>query len=131
MPVRTYWHDENKNIFITEVEGTWSLDDFYKYFEEAEAIIRQIDHPVVLISDLSKSGRAPKQFLSAGRYLSKKRLPNVRMTIMVGISSFGRTLITIMSRTYPTARKSHIARSMDEAIEMAKQALSSVDTPTK
>lgn len=130
MPVRTRWHDEAKTIFITEVEGTWSLDDFYRYFAEAEAIIKAIPHPVVLISDMSKSGRAPKQFLSAGRYMSKRRLPNVQMSVLVGISSFGRTLITIMSRTYPGSRKSVLARSMDEAIELAQKALSQADIST-
>jgi hypothetical protein len=93
-------------------------------------VIKDIPHEVVLISDLSKSGRAPKQFLSAGRFLSKRRLPNVRSTIIVGISQFGRTLITIMARTYPSARRSILARSMDEAIEIARRELQAGDKTT-
>jgi hypothetical protein len=82
---------------------------------------------VVIISDLSKSGRAPKQFLSAGRFMSKRRIPNVRMTITVGVSRFGQTLLSIMSKAYPSARKTVLASTLDEAIRMAQEALKQAD----
>lgn len=123
MPVRAEWFDDEQTIYITYVEGNWTLDDFYKYYAETEELIRSIPHPVVLISDLSQSGAAPKQFLSAGRFMSKRRLSNVRMTITVGVSRFGQALIKIMQRTYPSDRKTAVAGSMDEALKMAHHEL--------
>jgi hypothetical protein len=129
MPVRTRWHDEKQNIFITEVEGEWTLDEFYSFFMKTEELIKTIPHPVVIVSDLSKSGRAPKQFLSAGRFMSKRRIPNVRMTITVGVSRFGQALIGIMAKAYPSARKTVLASTLDEAIRMAQEALKQADQP--
>jgi hypothetical protein len=123
MPVRAEWFDDEKTIYISIVEGSWTLDEFYKYYTETEEIIKSIPHPVVLISDLSKSGAAPKQFLSAGRFMSKRKLPNVHLRIVVGVSRFGQTLINIMLRTYPSDRKTMIAATMDEAIKLAQQEL--------
>src|SRR5688500_9729401 len=102
MALRTYWYDAEKTIYITEVEGSWTMDDFYRYFEETEALIKSIPHDVVLISDMSKSGPAPRQLLSAGRYMSKLRLPNVRLTVSIGVSKFGQMLVHVMAKAYPT-----------------------------
>jgi hypothetical protein len=123
MPVHAEWFNDEKTIYLSIVEGTWTLDEFYKYYSETEEIIKAIPHPVVLISDLSKSGAAPKQFLSAGRFMSKRKLPNVRLRIIVGVSRFGQALVNIMLRTYPSDRKTIIATNMDEAIKLAKQEL--------
>jgi hypothetical protein len=123
MPVQASWFDEEKTIYVSIVEGNWTLDEFYKYYAETEEIIKSVPHPVVIVSDMSKSGAAPKQFLSAGRFMSKRKLPNVRMRIVVGISRFGQALINIMLRTYPSERKTIIAANMDEAIALAKHEL--------
>lgn len=123
MALRTYWYDAEKTIYITEVEGVWTMDDFYKYFEETEALIKSIPHDVVLISNMSKSGKAPKQLLSAGRFMSKRRIPNVRLTITVGVSQFGQMLVSIMQKAYPGIRRGVLAQDMDHAIRLAREAL--------
>lgn len=38
MAIRTYWYDAEQTIYITHVEGTWTMDDFYRYFEDTEAL---------------------------------------------------------------------------------------------
>jgi hypothetical protein len=126
MALRTYWYDAEQTIYITEVDGVWTMDDFYKYFEETEALIKSIPHDVVLISDLSKSGKAPRQLLSAGRYMSKLRLPNVRLTVSIGVSQFGQMLVHIMQKAYPSIRRGVMAQDMDDAIRMAREALETV-----
>jgi len=126
MPLRTYWYDAEQTIYIIEVEGIWTMDDFYRFFEDTEKLINSIPHDVVLISDLSKSGKAPRQLLSAGRYLSKRRIPNVRLTISVGVSKFGQMLVHIMQKAYPSIRRGVLAQDMDDAIRMAREALAEV-----
>jgi hypothetical protein len=123
MALRTYWYDAEQTIYVTEVEGVWTMDDFYKYFEETEKLITSIPHDVVLISDMSRSGRAPKQLLSAGRFMSKRRLPNVRLTITVGVSQFGQMLVSIMAKAYPSIRRGVLAQDMADAIRLAREAL--------
>ena len=126
MPLRTYWYDDEKTIYITEVDGVWTMDDFYQYFEETVALIKTIPHDVVLISDMSKSGKAPKQLLSAGRFMSKQRIPNVRLTITVGVSQFGQMLVKVMQKAYPSIRRGMLAQDMDDAVRMAREALETV-----
>lgn len=124
MAIRSYWYDEGQTIYITEVEGVWTMDDFYRFYEETEKLIKTIPHDVVLISDMSRSGKAPAQLLSAGRFLSKRRIPTVRMTITVGVSKFGQMLVQVMAKAYPTIRRGVLAEDMDDAIRMAREALS-------
>lgn len=58
--------------------------------------------------------------------MSKRRLPNVRLTITVGVSKFGQILVQILARTYPSMRRPVLAQDMDEAIKMAQEALEQV-----
>jgi hypothetical protein len=127
MALRTYWYDVEQTIYITEVDGEWTMDDFYKYFEDTEALIKSMPHDVVLITDMSRSGKAPARLLSAGRFMSKRRLPNVRLTITVGVSHFGQMLVQIMAKAYPSIRRGVLAQDMNHALELAHEALAQAE----
>ena len=126
MPLRTYWYDAEQTIYIIEVEGIWTMDDFYRFFEDTEKLINSIPHDVVLISDMSRSGPAPRQLLSAGRFISKRHMPNVRVTIYVGVSKFGQMLVHIIQKAYPSLRRGMLAQDMDDAVRIAREALGQV-----
>lgn len=124
MTIHSDWYDAEQTIYVTRVEGTWTMDDFYRFFEETEALIKTISHDVVLITDMSRSGPAPRQLLSAGRFMSKRRLPNVRRRVSVGVSRFGQMLVQVMAKAYPAIRQRGVlAQDMDEAMTLAREAL--------
>lgn len=124
MPAMSRWYNDEKTIYLSEVEGEWTLDEFYTSYMATIENIRKVNHPVVAISDMTKSAAPPTRFLSTGRFMANHRVAHVRSTIIVGMTPLGQMLLNVLMRTFASQRDVRVVKTQPEAIELAYKILS-------
>ena len=123
MPIINTWFDDEQTIFFTRVNGKWTLDELYTEFEKGIQMIREVDHPVVLIIDLRASSSPPRQFMSAGRRLGSNRPDHLVRIIMVNNDRLMQMLMDVIGKIYASERRPLFFNDADEAIQAATEAL--------
>ncbi len=122
MPISFHWDDDSQQVMVLNVEGTWTLDEYYTKHTQVIAAIEQVTHRVVLVIDMTRNTAVPTGFMSTGRYNATHHAANVDAIIMVGISRFIELLIQMMQRVFTGMNNHfHIAHTLDEARAIAEQ----------
>lgn len=121
MPVRMKWDNQEQTVFLITSEGQWTLDEYYDAFKAATDEINQVDHQVILIIDQAKSAAPPALFMSAGRFSTQNKSPNIVLTIMVGMPAFNRALMSVMMKVIPQmAAAVQLVDTLEEARQVAQ-----------
>lgn len=97
MPILVTWDDESYTILRQTVQGEWSLLDAGAAFRHIYYEMRQVDHPVHIITTIEGKLHLPKGLLSGLAFMEKHKPLNEGLHIIVGAGVFGRAL-------YNTAR---------------------------
>ncbi len=117
MAVQIRWLNEEKQIVVQTYQGDWTIKDFIATVNRTYRMIKQVSHPVDVISDFTKSARGPVHLMTLGSHLEKYVSPNQRLMIFVGANSYMRTMGAIAKRVSPTMPYIHYVQTLDEAHE--------------
>ena len=103
MSITTQWDNPEHTIIRYIYNGSWSLDNFYAALKESHDLMDTVNYRVGLIIDLQNSKLVPNGVLSHGKNVSLRKHPNQGKSIIVGASSFVRTLFDVYKKVYRTS----------------------------
>lgn len=124
MPISTRWEDDNR-IVIWEFQGVWTWDEYYNQRGAVNDAIRERDHIVHMIIDMTNSNLLPKNPLTHGTSAMRQAPTNIGTTVYVGSNTVLRAFFKMFSQIYGAVRSSkkldmHMVATLDEAHALIK-----------
>ncbi len=132
MPVKMYWDNPEKTIFIAEYIGVWTWEEFYPAMEAANREFDQIDHTADVIHDWSQSTRIPADIMTHSRNLIKRMHPRTGISVHVGTNNLFMSLWRIFAGVYASfsgQRKFLFASTVDEGRTLLRAVRQSASEP--
>lgn len=124
MSISFTWDNNDQTIMYLDVDGNWSLEDYYEGYLAVLDEIKQVGKPTVLLIDMSRSATPPARMMSTASFSKSHRADNIIYVIMVGAPSFIKALAEIMSRVVRSKQGSmQFAHTHEEARDIAYQRL--------
>jgi hypothetical protein len=116
------WENPEQTIFRISAIGVWTLDEYYERFIAAKAVVEAVEHPVVMISDLSQSEGLPPNFYRVGDFMRNHRITNLHFTIVVNNSLFYTFVIRTLNALIPKSReRMAVTTSLEAARRLAAE----------
>lgn len=126
--VVTEWDNSQKNIIHTQFEVNWAIEELLTVFETIESMVKEVNHPVIMVQDFSNSHYPPKRMIQAARNIHNKIPTNVVQIVIVGASPFLSTLLQLFQRIFPGIPSGVIfVETMEEARRAAAETLSDIN----
>ena len=122
MPITVSWHDDEENILIWQVEGNWTIEEFYSAVTDTRALSEQSPGGNHVIVNASAMASRPR-----GNLLPHFRnaLANVKLEMVVyvkarGGSKFIEILVNMVFRTTTKlgVKRFRYAKTVEEAVAM-------------
>jgi hypothetical protein len=126
MTITVQWDNAEKSIVRYIYEGPWTLNDFNTAYLQARELMDTVDHKVHLIIDVTKSGLLPSNVLARSQSVARRHHPNEGSVVIVGASTFIRSLLEIYQRVYSdlvAPGKFHTAPNLEEARRLLHDAV--------
>lgn len=119
MPLKLEWVDVEQSIMCCMGEGEWDWDEYHTALDQIVEHFRQTTQRVDLIID-----RAPNSVMPSGSQMphfqrAMRIMPeNVGLVVIVSSNSFGRAIVSIFSKIYPSRdnAKLMLVASLDDAL---------------
>ena len=123
MPVIARWTDDTQTIQHIHFSGDWSLDELYAVMQEAREMAATINHPYIVLADLTNSPNLPARILSTGNYAVSNPYPPA-MVIVIGSGRFLEVTLDMYHNLYPQALPNlTMCATVGEAYRAARSAL--------
>lgn len=123
MPINTSWYNEQETIIYIQYQGSWSLEEYHGNIDLTSSMVAEKSHPVVIITDFTKSGAIPPRILSAGKHSETASPDNVLATYIFGLDRYMEMLAKMFQKMFPKSTKGlTFVGSLSEAVEKANQA---------
>ncbi len=100
MGITVSWDDEQQTLVRMRFVGAWSLDDFRLANLQTIMLVRSVDHPVYVLSDLRASGDIPLGILWQLRNIAGMRPPNWGGGIALTRNVIIKSVVDILGRVY-------------------------------
>ena len=125
MPITVTWDNPEQTIIRLTFEGRWTWDEHRATANQISDLLRDVNAPVDLIVDF-QSTHVPDnaiRYTEAG--IAFFWHPQTRMTVLVGVQGFIRTLLMLFIQTYPQrAQQFFFAGTVEHAYDvLARQQL--------
>ncbi len=125
MNVSVNWHNPQKDVIYVHFQPGWTWHDFWQMNDEFIALANTVDHPVVLIVDLTDAGMPSlfaQQMKTIAHTSQAERPKNLAYTIVVGLKGLLEIAINIFNKVYSHAT-SHVVfvATVEEALETITQ----------
>lgn len=124
MKIAINWTDEEKKTIYTNFEPGWLWEDFWQMNAAFEEMALEVEHPIVLIIDLSDAGM-PDGFISKLpriAQVSSHRPKNLDYTVVVGIRGMLEDAVRIFNKVYRhLSREVLFAATLDEAHKLIEE----------
>jgi hypothetical protein len=123
MTIMNAWYDERKQIVLTVFDGTYTWEDVYQCAQEVNALAAEVNYPVANIIDMSKGGSVPANAASHSKRLRELRHPQIQLEIVVGATSYMKTLSKIGNMIFKVVGgsvPSHFADTREEAVRLVE-----------
>lgn len=118
MTITVQWDDEAKTIVRWVFDGKWTWDEYNRAMTESNERVRDVDHFVDAIMDLSHSNMLPSNVLSNTHAARDEIQPkNIRWIYIVSHQALLKALINIFTRLYERFGKGGL--SMVESLDAA------------
>jgi hypothetical protein len=119
MPITVTWDNPEQTIIRLTFEGRWTWDEHRATANHISDLLRDVNAPVDLIVDFH-SCHVPD---NAIRYTESGTAffwhPQARLTVLVGVQGFIRTLLMLFIQTYPQwAHQFLFAGTIEHAYEV-------------
>ena len=100
MGIQVRWDNSEQTIIYCDFNEEWTLDDFHTMIDEIYALARSVSHQVYLISDYTRSRVPPRQWLSTGAHIEKRKSMNTELSIVVGANTFVNVMLNVAQKLF-------------------------------
>ena len=123
MGIRVEWSDANHQTYLFHLEAPWTWPEYRAVADQVFTEIRNTDHPVATIVDVTRVKSLPKgDVLSHLQYIESTMPSNVFASVLVGAPYIVTTFMNILTRLRPNAKRIALfAKTMEEAQTLVQQ----------
>lgn len=118
MTVKFGWYETDKSVGYYELIGNWTWEEVYQVMGESWAEISKVDATVDSIM-ISKSLSLPPSAMAHLRSLSQNRPANAGIMVIVGASSFQRSIIQVFSSIFSNTLRREVPLIFADSVEEA------------
>ncbi len=116
MPVLISWDDDDRTTIRYDYDGKWTWEEVYTANDEVTALMHEVEHPVSIIHDLTRSAGLPSGALTHAHRFTAGLPENWDISVVVGSGTFTEALLNIFSRVYKTLGEHYkTAATLEEA----------------
>ena len=124
MCIQPVWDNAEHTVFRMIFMGNWSAAEFLENFDTSKQMMRAVNHPVVLILDMTGSHDLPPRFISLINHVRHQGVPDVMQAIVVSSNPPLRRIFVALQKIVPEVQqKLRFADSLDEAYRLAQTTL--------
>jgi hypothetical protein len=121
MPINLFWGDPHQTVLHAQFGETWTLEEYHKSIDDMYEMISSVPHRVHIVSDFSRNRSAPAGLLSAGSHIENRRAINSGINVVIGATSFLKSMLQVAQRLYLTETEIYLANSVEEAYLIIQQ----------
>jgi hypothetical protein len=124
MPIRMYWYNAEKTIFMAEYTGKWGWEELFAARDEANREFDQVEHTVDVIHDWRHSADFPPNILGQARNLIPRMHPRTGINVLVGTSPLFLALWRVLSSAYSVMvrrQRFFMVATMEEAFAIIQK----------
>jgi hypothetical protein len=123
MPIQVQWDNPEKTILCQKFEGKWTGPDYYASLDEMSRLLKEVDHRVHLIGDMTSSVGIPALNLLAASGRIVKFMENQFSTItVVKAHSYFQSLVNVVRRMSPVlAERVYFVSTREEASKLLEK----------
>ncbi len=122
MAIELAWVNDENNALHYQFPPNWTWDDFYRVKAEADALLDDCDHDVVLLFDMADTAKIPAGALTQGRNLLKRAHPRGKPIILIGTNRMIEALLNMVNRLNPGDKNLLLAvPTFDDALKLLAQ----------
>jgi hypothetical protein len=117
MPISVQWDNPEKTVLCQKFEGKWTGPDYYASLDEMSRLLKEVDHRVHLLGDMSDSVGIPALNLLAasGRVIKMVEHQFSSITIVKAHNYF-QSLVNVVRRMSPAlAERVYFVSTLEEA----------------
>ena len=111
MNIEVRWDDDKKHIIRWTFPKQWTWDDFYTALQASRTFVRQENHIVDVIVDMTVSELFPRNLLTQGQVTMQTTSLNIGIIVVVGWNPLLRTAFNSFQRVY-RSNFNHAAKEM-------------------
>ena len=117
MPIQVQWDNPEKTILCQKFEGKWTGPEYYASLDEMTRLLKEVDHRVHLIGDMTHSVGIPALNLLAASGRVVKMVEHQFSTItVVKAHNYFQSLVNVVRRMSPAlAERVYFVSTLEEA----------------
>lgn len=125
MPVTAEWLDDDRTIVRFNYDGNWEWEEAFQVVNTGNEMMKQVDHPVAVVVDMTNGQQLPPNPLQNIQKLSRGRgqHPNDSgITVFLNAEVLTKAMQDVLEMTgaqLPPGLSATYARTLDEAIKQA------------
>jgi hypothetical protein len=100
MNIEVRWDDEQKSIIRWTFPKQWTWDEFYSALQGSRALVRQQNHIVDVIVDMSISELFPRNLMTQSQVTLQTSSLNIGIIVVIGWNPLLRTAFNSFQRVY-------------------------------
>ena len=125
MGITISWGNAEKTVILQVFDGRWTWEEFYNTGRQIQTMIREVDHEVHVLSDMTNSGALPVGgAISHANNMMKQFPENGGLLIIISDKLFIRSMANTFSRVFSgsVGEKVRAAATIEEAYQLIAQA---------
>lgn len=117
MPIVVQWDNPEKTILCQKFEGKWTGPEYYASLDEMSRLLKEVDHRVHLLGDMTHSVGIPALNLLAASGRVVKMVEHQFSTItIVKAHNYFQSLVNVVRRMSPAlAERVYFVSTLEEA----------------
>lgn len=131
MPIATSWENEDKTALCFAYIGVWEWSEVFEAIDTGNQMIDEVNHPVGIIFDMSKSTAMPKGVFAQGRQADRKQHKLIKYKVTIGANRFVEILVSSYQKIYGVIggdTTTAFASDREEAVKIIVEKLASFET---
>jgi hypothetical protein len=101
MAISVAWYDNTQTILVWVFPERWTWEDYGAAQQTSNALADSVAHIVDVIGDLTGSKSLPPTAVNAYRNSLDRSTQNLDLIVLVGSSSFIRTMVSVLKAIVP------------------------------
>lgn len=118
MPVHLKWWDNTETILHYEFVDPWDWNEYDTMLRQGRALMREKDHYVGILNDMTQTQKLPTSLLSKARGYISTKPRNTGRVIFATQNKFVVMMFQMFIRVYPKlAENYHIRATLEESAQ--------------
>ncbi len=98
MAINLSWDDQECKALMYQFPEQWTWEDFYNVKTEADKLLDEVNHNVVLIFDMTTTRSIPSGVLAQARWLISRAHPRGTPIVLVGTNLVIQAMLNLVNK---------------------------------